>query len=103
MSNKENKKRLIYCRNCRRKIVSKDNRRRFFCSNECNREWWSEHRDQVNRKSQITVICKNCNQPFKAYEADERIFCCRACYNQYHAEHVVPRNGWKLFYEGEQT
>lgn len=92
-----------FCRCCGKRIESKDKRRRNFCSQKCNRKWWSEHRDQVNRKSQVTVICKNCHKPFQAYEADERIFCCRACYNQYHSEHVVRRVGWKDYCAAEQN
>ena len=92
-----------FCRCCGKRIESSDKRRRNFCSQECNRKWWSEHKDQVNRKSQITVICKNCHKPFQAYETDERIFCCRACYNQYHSEHVVRRTGWKDYFAAEQN
>lgn len=72
----------ILCKQCGKviKVIEKQKPRKF-CSDQCRRDWWNSHLDQVDRKAIYSYSCLNCGQEFTAYGNNHRKYCSRSCYN----------------------
>jgi len=55
-----------------------------YCSNECRRNYWRNHKDlkTKNEKALYKFVCKQCGKKFEAYGDKERLFCSRACFGK---------------------
>jgi len=72
---------LEHCRNCGAPISQIVRRkRRYFCSEDCRRAWWSAHRNAGNRKNVIQTKCAFCGHIFEDYPRTHRKYCSHACY-----------------------
>ena len=72
---------LEHCRNCGTTISQVVGRkRRYFCSEDCRRAWWSAHRNVGNRKTVIQTKCAFCGHIFEDYPRTHRKYCSHACY-----------------------
>ena len=71
------------CPNCGGKVIQpKTGRRRKFCSEQCRREWWSAHPEDIMRQESANyhLTCAYCGRPFISYGNKERKYCCHSCY-----------------------
>lgn len=71
------------CLNCYEKIHQpKSGRPRKFCSDKCRRDWWKNHKDDINR-SEAAIYhhkCVYCGKEFTAYGNNKRKYCSHYCY-----------------------
>lgn len=51
-------------------------RRRKFCSQQCQRAWWKQHKDQRNH---YTFVCKNCGQEYRTTDVRRDTVCSEEC------------------------
>ncbi|MDY4974568.1 MAG: hypothetical protein SO075_04935 [Eubacteriales bacterium] len=71
------------CPNCGGKVIQpKTGRRRKFCSEQCRREWWSAHPEDIMRQESANyhLTCAYCGRPFISYGNKDRKYCCHSCY-----------------------
>lgn len=71
------------CKNCYQKIKQpKKGRKKKFCSEECRRNWWKEHPEQIKKtdNAQYRLICTNCGREFISYGNKNRKYCSHSCY-----------------------
>lgn len=67
----------LTCEQCGNKFKpSRNHGRQRFCSEECQRLWWKEHRDQGRR---YTYVCQNCGREYVAKAKDRNQCCSREC------------------------
>ena len=63
------------CPNCGGKVIQpKTGRRRKFCSEQCRREWWSAHPEDIMRQESANyhLTCAYCGRPFISYGKKDR-------------------------------
>ena len=73
----------LLCACCEKSIKQKEQgRSRRFCSEECRRKWWNEHKIERNKKEAATYkyTCPHCGKEFSAYGNKERKYCSHNCY-----------------------
>ena len=69
------------CENCGKIIHQFAKRKpRRFCTDQCRREWWNSHLDQVKRKAYYTLQCRHCGKEFQIYGDKNRKYCSHECY-----------------------
>ncbi|OQB13004.1 MAG: hypothetical protein BWY15_01968 [Firmicutes bacterium ADurb.Bin193] len=71
------------CRMCGGSIEhSVRGRKRFFCSENCRRKWWSAHPEMRNPKpgAVYTIICAGCGTKFESYGNRSRKYCSHGCF-----------------------
>ncbi len=71
------------CLNCYKHIRQpKQGRPKKFCSNECRREWWKSHPEEINKKetAQYRLKCAYCGEDFISYGNKDRKYCSHNCY-----------------------
>ncbi len=69
------------CRNCGQIMVQPIGRKvKYFCSDRCRMAWWSNHREQVQKKTYYTLVCAHCGKEFESYGNQNRKYCSRDCY-----------------------
>jgi endogenous inhibitor of DNA gyrase (YacG/DUF329 family) len=57
-----------------------ERRPRRFCSDQCRSHYWTEHQEEIVRKSAVASICAACGTRFSDYANRARKYCCHACY-----------------------
>ena len=57
-------------------------RKRFFCSEECRRKWWTEHPEASGGKALYSFTCQACGKEFTVYGNQSRKYCSHPCYIQ---------------------
>ena len=57
-------------------------RKRFFCSEECRRKWWTEHPEASGGKALYSFTCSACGKKFAVYGNQSRKYCSHQCYIQ---------------------
>ena len=69
------------CRNCGQIMVQPIGRKvKYFCSDRFRMAWWSNHREQVQKKTYYTLVCAHCGKEFESYGNQNRKYCSRDCY-----------------------
>ncbi len=71
------------CLNCGCSIErNKRGRPKKFCSEECRREWWKQHSEELNKKdtAKYKFKCAYCGKEFISYGNKNRKFCSHNCY-----------------------
>ena len=71
------------CAQCYGQIEkAKTGRPKRFCSEECRRMYWKDHRMEGNRSKGATYImeCKYCHKTFESYGNRNRKYCCHQHY-----------------------
>lgn len=68
----------LTCEQCGNEFKPGRNRgtKQRFCSEECQRLWWKQHRDQKRR---YIYICQNCGKEYTAKERNRNQCCSREC------------------------
>lgn len=73
------------CKQCGKTLIqTAKSRPKEYCDSKCRMKWWNANRDQLTRKSQITLLCANCGVEFSSYPHEQRKFCAHACYIKYY-------------------
>ena len=69
------------CRECGEKLYNTPgHRQRNFCSDDCRKKYWKEHRDEIKRGGQIEIVCPVCGHKFTDYAKKGRKYCSLWCY-----------------------
>ena len=71
------------CRYCGRGMEQPaTGRRRKFCSEECRRQWWKVHPEEINRResAMYPMVCLYCGKCFVSYGNKGRKYCSHDCY-----------------------
>lgn len=63
-------------------IQSGMGRKKKFCTEECRRIFWKQHKELIHRKETAiyTITCKHCGESFTSYGNSKRKYCCHDCY-----------------------
>ena len=83
LNDKEKADEYKRCLNCYGYIRQpKKGRHKKFCSDECRREWWKQHSEEINKKetAQYRLKCDYCGSEFVSYGNKSRKFCSHNCY-----------------------
>ncbi len=77
------------CKYCG-KIIIRDSKtqNKVFCSPDCKRRYWNEHKDIVNKKTYHEKSCLYCHKTFSVYGKPNQKYCSFSCY-------LKARNGGK--------
>ena len=70
---------IAVCQQCGEPLqISETGRPKKFCSDRCRIQYWSAHRDDVNKASSAVYIkvCLYCGKSFEAYGHKEAKYCC---------------------------
>lgn len=71
------------CANCCTPIQQPaKGRHKKFCSDECRRDWWRKHPEEIKQKetAQYHLKCKYCGREFVSYGNKNRKYCSHYCY-----------------------
>ena len=74
----ERKKHPESCKYCGGKIIrNRYSGKKLFCSDQCRRSYWNEHKDEINRKEDKIYICTcaYCKKQFNVYGNPNRKYC----------------------------
>lgn len=77
------------CKYCG-KIIIRDSKtqNKVFCSLDCKRRYWNEHKDKLNKKTYHEKSCLYCHKTFSVYGKPNQKYCSFSCY-------LKARNGGK--------
>ena len=73
----------VLCGCCEKPIKQNyQGRTRRFCSEECRRKWWKEHKDKRKGSETATYkfTCPYCSKEFSSYGNKNRKYCSHNCY-----------------------
>ena len=69
------------CKYCG-KIIIRDSKtqNKVFCSLDCKRRYWNEHKDKLNKKTYHEKSCLYCHKTFSVYGKPNQKYCSFSCY-----------------------
>ena len=72
---------ITACENCGREIqqIAKRKKKRF-CCDKCQNDWWNSHLDLVKRKAIYDFKCPHCGKEFQIYGDKRRKYCSHECF-----------------------
>lgn len=80
---KEQIDRHAACQQCGKPIAQPaTGRRKKYCSDECRRQWWTEHQDELiqNQSAVYKLTCVYCGKDYQSYGNKDRKYCSHECY-----------------------
>lgn len=69
----------MVCKHCGNSFEQRTGpgRKRIFCSDLCQRQWWKENGAEAHKK--YVYICKHCHQEYETIHKDRNQYCSRKC------------------------